>query len=126
MRRPFANAVAVVAVLTQVVLGAATPLGLVLCVGESHASLELASDDCCAPHHDAADALERSCCADVPLHAEASLNDAQRGSQQMPGPAIVVAAVADVRTASPARAAEDVAAALAAQGFARRSVALRL
>ncbi len=73
MRRPFATILAVLAMLTQVTLTVTAPLGLVFCIGETHAAVELAADDCCAAHGTIVPAseptFERSCCSDVPLYA---------------------------------------------------------
>jgi hypothetical protein len=73
MRRPLPTLLAVLAMLTQVVLGVAAPLGLVFCVGETHAAVELAVDDCCPSHGSVVPTVEstiaRACCSDILLSA---------------------------------------------------------
>lgn len=73
MRRPLSTMLAMLAMLTQIALGVTAPLGLVFCVGESHAAVEIAADDCCASHGSVVPptvpTIERSCCSDIPLYA---------------------------------------------------------
>ena len=73
MRRASVTILAVFAMLTQIALGVTAPLGLVFCVGETHAAVELAADDCCASHGSvlptAVPTIERACCSDIPLYA---------------------------------------------------------
>jgi hypothetical protein len=130
MRRPIATVLAVLATLAHVALAAAAPLGVVLCVGESHAAIELAAGDCCSAHAQAADdaptAIGRTCCSDVPLYAAASLIDAQRASHA----SAVLTPVATAAGALPPVALRDLSAASAVRfavaAFARRSAALRV
>lgn len=130
MRRPLATVLAVLAVLAQIALGTARPLGVVLCLGESHASLELASDDCCSVHgenaHRSVAAIEHGCCSDVPLRAEASLADGQRPLPQTGVLAVLATASAAIVPDAVSRRAVLAAAPLAVPGFARRSPALRV
>lgn len=70
-------------VLTQLALGVSATLGLVFCVGDDHAGIELASEDCCAAHATAEPALPAvvatDCCSDIPLYAAARpLSDVRR------------------------------------------------
>jgi hypothetical protein len=88
MRRPLATIVAVLAVLLQLALGVSASLGLVLCVGDDHAGIELAGDGCCASHGTlgptAVTTLERACCSDVPLYwAVRPLSDLRRVSPSL-------------------------------------------
>lgn len=73
MRRPLAPTLAVFAMVTQITLAVTAPLGLVFCVGETHAAVELAADDCCASHGSvvpvSVTTIERACCSDIPLYA---------------------------------------------------------
>lgn len=130
MRRPFATVLAMLALLTHVVAGAATSLGVVLCIGESHAAIELGADDCCPTHvraaHEAPTAIERTCCSDVPLHVEASLGDAQRAATAVGAIASLVTVGAGFVPESSRRPARDADLPLAVPGFARRSAALRV
>lgn len=81
MRRPLANAIAFFCVLVQLALGVSSLLGLVLCVGEDHAAIEIASDDCCAG---ADEALSDDCCSDIPLYAAAQqVPEVQRAAPAM-------------------------------------------
>jgi hypothetical protein len=110
MRRPVATIVTLVALLTQLGLGVSASLGLVMCVGNDHAAIELAADDCCASHGPpapaAAVALERDCCSDIPLYeAMRVVADVPRGSvHDGPGLAVLpaVAALPDVGRTPPA------------------------
>jgi len=130
MRRPLTTVFAVLAVLTQIALGTARPLGVVLCLGESHASLELASDDCCTVHGESARrsgaALEHGCCSDVPLQAEASLADGHRPLQQTGVLALLATVSAAIVPDAVSRPAVLAAVPLVVPGFARRSSALRV
>jgi hypothetical protein len=91
MRRPLPTLLALLSMLTQVALGVTAPLGLVFCVGESHAAVELAADDCCASHGSVVPTtvptIERACCSDIPLYAAPRpFADGSRGSQGQGGP----------------------------------------
>lgn len=128
--RPFATVLALLALLTHVVVGAATLLGVVLCIGESHAAIELGAADCCPTHVGAGDeaptAIERTCCSDVSLHVEASLGDTQRASSAVGGLAALVTVATGLVPDSPRRALGDADVPLAVSDFARRSAALRV
>jgi hypothetical protein len=99
MRRPLPTIVAVLAMLTQVALGVTAPLGLVFCVGETHAAVELAADDCCASHGSilptAVPTIERTCCSDIPLYAATRpVADASRASHAEGGALVPAASIA--------------------------------
>jgi hypothetical protein len=130
MRRPIATVLAVLAMLTHVALAAAAPLGVVLCVGESHAAIELAADDCCSAHAHAADdaptAIARTCCSDVPLYAAVSLVDAQRASHSSAVLRPVATAAGVLAPAALGELSAASAVPFAVAAFARRSPALRV
>jgi hypothetical protein len=73
MRRASTTTLPVIAMLAQIALGVTAPFGLVFCVGETHAAVELAADDCCASHGSvlptAMPTIERACCSDISLYA---------------------------------------------------------
>ena len=99
MRRPLATIFAVLAMATQVTLAVTAPLGVVFCIGETHAAVELAADDCCASHGTvlptSQPAIERSCCSDIPLYAAAGpLVDGSRSSS--PGGSVALVALPPV------------------------------
>lgn len=83
MRRTLVPTVAVLAVIAQVALGVSGHLGLVLCIGDDHAAIESATDDCCASHGTVGArpvaTIERDCCSDIPLYSVARpLSDVPR------------------------------------------------
>jgi len=94
MRRPLATILAALAMVTQVTLTVTAPLGLVFCIGETHAAIELTTDDCCASHGTvlprSEPAFERSCCSDIPLYAAARpIVDGPRSSSPVGAVALV-------------------------------------
>jgi hypothetical protein len=94
MRRPLATILAALAMVTQVTLTMTAPLGLVFCIGETHAAVELAADDCCASHGTVVPmsepAIERSCCSDIPLYAAVRpIVDGPRSSSTVGSAALV-------------------------------------
>src|SRR5688572_2540652 len=109
MRRVLTPTVVVLAVLAQLALGVSAHLGLVLCIGDDHAAIESAADDCCASHgtvgsHPVA-TIARDCCSDIPLYsAVRQLSDVPRSYA---APTSLVAAL-PVTGAVPALAADGV------------------
>jgi hypothetical protein len=71
MPRSPAKIVVVLTVLAQLTIGVSANFGMVFCVGENHAGIERASDDCCASHGTLGTSpvptIERDCCSDIPL-----------------------------------------------------------
>jgi hypothetical protein len=131
VRRLVATAVALFCVLIQLALGVSSTLGLVFCVGDDHAGIELAAADCCAAHgtdsRPVVAAGADDCCSDIPLFtAVRPLSDVPRWQAAfaelaaMAAPAVVIARAGAAGTL-PAFAVSPPPAALS-----RRSVVLRV
>lgn len=131
MRRPFATIVTMLAMLAQLALGVSASLGLVMCVGKDHASIELAADDCCASHGaqgpTAVATLERDCCSDIPLYeAVRVVADVPRAAHATPPSVALVPSPAAVTGGGLTRSPAAVADTPPPSHLDRRSIVLRV
>ena len=131
MRRPFATIVTLLAMLAQLGLGMSASLGLVMCIGKDHATIELVTDDCCASHGvqapAAAATLERDCCSDIPLYqAMHVVADVPRGSGVGASSVAVLPALTSLDDVGDARGSAIVVAAPPSSHRDRRSIVLRV